>query len=222
VPLSTHCGYCRPGVRLRAIADAYSHFRLDELPTLAASAKLGVLTQIMERGMITLLRTGALFLVMTSAACVTADTSANSSDLEIVMGRTSLDGRPMLAMHVRNRSEGPVCILADKLQNPYTSEIEFRLRDARGYRMQLEPSGYILEPPNGVMRLEPGMSADARYDLITRFRNLGEGRPLPAGLVAQIAFQYGNCQQRPAYCDGDYGMCTDIWSRRAVSSWQRI
>ena len=33
--------------------------------------------------MITLLRTGAIFLVMTSAACVTADTSANSSDLEI-------------------------------------------------------------------------------------------------------------------------------------------
>jgi len=149
-----------------------------------------------------------LFTGLLSAACATPPVS-EGSDLAISMSREVSDSRPMLVVAVTNRSRNRICIRAEILQNPYSEEMNLKLRDARGRSVRFYPSRGIGPPPLlEIVHLGSGETVRARYYLDSRFRLGISGRPFPRGMSAQATFQYG-------YCD-------DTWSLRATSAWQPL
>jgi hypothetical protein len=139
-------------------------------------------------------------------------TTAQSTELAISLSREVANRRPALAMTITNRSARTICLSAELLGNPDTGEIApIGLRDFSGRPIRLSPNrgGNIPIPIAGVVRLDPGDTARAHYYIDWRFDWPGSrDRPLPRTLTAQVAF--------------DYGYCEDAWSMRAISSWQPI
>lgn len=140
----------------------------------------------------------------------------------ITLGPGWVEGRPVLSVSIANRSNVPICIRADALQNPGSYEMDIRLRDDRGRRVSLYPAhGSFPEPLSEVIQLDSGASVQGQFYL-DRFRRLGRNRPLPNGWRAQAGFQYGDCHPVEAYCDGRLGQCPDAWSSRAASAWEPL
>lgn len=134
---------------------------------------------------------------------------SQAPELAISISRDASGARPMLVVTIANRSTTRICIPAEILQNPYSEEMDLKLRDARGRSVRFYPSRGIGPPPLlDIVHLGSGETVRARYYLDSRFRLGGSGRPFPRGMSAQATFQYG-------YCD-------DTWSLRATSAWQPL
>lgn len=128
--------------------------------------------------------------------------------LRLLLNRDFEDGRPMVRVTVTNLTTRPICIRADALQNPYSHEMDLRMRDAQGRIVRYRDPGFIPPPLTGVVRVEPHASSSGRTYLDARF-NLAQGwSPFPAGLRLQAAVRFG-------YCDDT----TSFWAR---STWQPI
>jgi hypothetical protein len=152
-----------------------------------------------------------LFLAaLMTVACATVDVAAPASaaDLAISLHREVSGGHPVAVVTITNRSDKPVCLRAEILQNPDSYEMDLRLRDRGRRPVRFHEPGYVLPPIRGNVRLEPGQTARGQYFLDSRFRLRRAGNPFPPGMSAQAAFQYD-------YCD-------DTSSLRATSAWQSI
>jgi hypothetical protein len=152
-----------------------------------------------------------LFLAaLMTVACATTDVAAPASaaDLAISLRRDVSDARPVVVVTITNRSDKPVCLRAEILQNPYSYEMDLRLRDRGRRRVRFHEPGYIPPRIRGNVRLEPGETGRGQYFLDSRFRLRAAGNPFPSGLSARAAFLYD-------YCD-------DSAPLRATSAWQPL
>lgn len=138
----------------------------------------------------------------------------------VIGDRVTSGSRPGLIVSLTNRTGGPLCIAAEALQNPYTEEVDLRLRDTYGRPVGTTLGGYPLPPLPGTVRVDPGATVIGRYTADSRFKRIRDGEPVPRGWSARVTVRYGDCQLREAYCEGRIGPCPDSWSRRAVSDWQ--
>jgi hypothetical protein len=171
-------------------------------------------------------RSGALLSLLLLGACATRAIwePTRPNDMEITL-RRGLDDRQkqLLVVRIENRSQYPICLSRDVIENPYSTEIQIHYRDARRRDRTYNPDGYILEPLPGSVRIEPGASVEGRHTLEGGYRGLREGEPFPRDWQAQIGFEYGYCSDRYARCDPEWSGpdCLDRYSQRARSSWQR-
>jgi hypothetical protein len=172
-------------------------------------------SQLLREPQIRLIRCAFPILAVLAVACTApqpglppAAETKDNGDLEILLLRDAMDGRPSLVVSLTNRSPNPICISAEVLRNPDTLWMEIYPRDGRG--RSLPYGDYDLRPPplTGTVRVEPGASTQAHYYLDYRFRALAPNPPLPKDLTARAEFRYG-------YCDDDRSL-------QARSEWQRI
>jgi hypothetical protein len=165
------------------------------------------------------MRVGIWLAPVVAGGCATAadPQRTGSHEFAFAISQGRADGSPVLLVTITNRSQRPVCIAAEALQNPFTYEMDVEARDLRGRHLTYSNPGYILEPLRGVVRLNPGTSSRGYYHL-SRFRAVTDRR-LPRGTSVRVAFRYGDCSRSSA-CRWDD--CTDIWSRQAQSAWVPI
>jgi hypothetical protein len=163
------------------------------------------------------------FLLGLLALTAATPAASQSRDLAIALSRTVADGRPALAMTVRNVSAREICLNAELMGNPYTGEIApIGMRDPRGRPIPLSPDlgGTPPIPIPGVVRIAPGAQARAFYYIGRRFAwPRGSNTPLPRGLSARVSIHYGHCGDDPR-CDTGY--CDEAISLRSTSGWQPI
>jgi hypothetical protein len=152
----------------------------------------------------------SIFFALISVACATPDVASPASpgDLTILLHRDASGAHPILVVTITNRSDKPVCLPAEVLQNPDSYEMDLRLRDRGRRPVRSHEPGFLIPPIRGSVRLEPGQTARGQYFLDSRFRLRAAGNPFPSGMSAQAAFPYD-------YCD-------DTSSLRAASAWQSI
>ena len=147
-------------------------------------------------------------LLLLSACASTAVQPDPSGDLLITLRAGLEERRPVIIVTTSNPSSQAICVRAEVLRHPYTYEMELSLRDSRGRMLQYREPGYLVPPLTGVVRLEPGASAQSQYYLDARFTGLRPAEPLPLRLMARVAFTY-------TYCNNSTSL-------RAVSDWQLI
>jgi hypothetical protein len=167
--------------------------------------------------------------LFTLASCATPERLPSSQSsraaenaLHLDIEGRSIGGRPAMVVTLTNRSRTPICVRGDAVENPYSYEMELRLRDAHGRKVGLHPSGFIPPPLQTLIQLAPGKSAQGHYWLDTRFKGIGEGDWVPSAWRARAAVRFGTCADVEGYCNGRIGLCPDARSRRAVSDWQRL
>lgn len=129
-------------------------------------------------------------------------------NLAIQLRRDIAAPRATLVVTITNNMEKSICIRSDALQNPYSYEMNLKLRYPNGSMIKYNDPGYIEPPVDGTIRVEPGSSVHGRYYLYPRFKLPGQGHPFPRGLSARASFPYQDCN--------------DSTSLRAASEWQRI
>jgi hypothetical protein len=143
--------------------------------------------------------------------------------IEIVLrGGLAREG-PVVTMVIANRSARPVCISAETLRNPRTNyiQLEFRNRGGRPVRPRVVMGVHAYdERIEGIVRLKPGASASARYDM--RSRVMPPLESFPDGWSAQAVFIFGYCQPHPRCVPTPLFDCTDNYTEAATSSWQRL
>lgn len=147
---------------------------------------------------------------LTVAACAAprAMSPVAAGEIAFTLTAASGDAGPILLVALTNRSQADVCIRAELLQNPYTYEMDVRLRDRDGRPVRFKRPGFVREPHIEAVRIAPGAKVQGRYDLAQRFKLPGEGKLLPRGMAAQATARYDAC-------DGSL-------SRQASSDWQPI
>jgi hypothetical protein len=142
-------------------------------------------------------------------ACATPNVALPAAgDLAISLHRDVSGVRPILVVTITNRSDKPVCLRAEVLQNPYSYEMNLGLRDRGRRPVRYYEPGFLTPPIRGNVRLEPGETGRGQYFLDARFRLRAAGNPFPSGLSARAAFAY------------DY--CEDSAPLRATSAWQPL
>ena len=151
-----------------------------------------------------------LALAITLAACTTAATapSAVASEIAISLSRDWTNEKPTLLVRVTNNAPYQICIWRDAIQNPYSYEMELKMHDVHGRAIGYNEPGYIDEPLEGVIQLEPGATAAGRFYLHPRFRLRNQGKPFPQGVSVRASFSYHRCNEHNEL--------------RATSSWQPI
>jgi hypothetical protein len=156
-------------------------------------------------------RFGLLLLpALTTVACATPPVAspATASDLAVSLRRDVSGDRPILVVTITTRSDNPVCVRAEVLQNPYSYEMSLGLRTRYRHPVGYHESGFVPPRIPGNVRLEPGATGRGEYYLDSRFRLPRTGTPFPEGMSAQAAFSYD-------YCD-------DSLSLRATSAWTEL
>jgi hypothetical protein len=154
-------------------------------------------------------RSWLLLPALITIACATPHVaSPPAGDLAISLHRDVSGVRPVLVVTITNRSDKPVCLRAEVLQNPYSYEMNLRLRDRSRRPVRYRESGFVPPPIRGHVRLDPGATGRGEYFLDSRFRLRAAGNPFPSGMSAQAAFPYD-------YCDGSTSL-------RAASTWQPL
>lgn len=156
------------------------------------------------------LRLSLLCLSLLLTACVTRNNGQSriGEDVAIQLASRIIEGRPVLDVEITNTSPRPICLRVEAIENPYSYEMDIRLRDMRGNNIPVNPSGFVSPPRSGITRIEPGSSASGQYYLDARFGLSEDGQSRMAEMRAQVGFSYG-------YCD-------DVWSLRSRSDWQFI
>jgi hypothetical protein len=148
-----------------------------------------------------------------AAALVACTTAANvrtaiTDEIAVSLSRDSASAKPTLLVRVTNHSPHQICIWRDAIQNPYSYEMNLKMRDGKGRAVRYNEPGYIDEPLEGVVRLEPGAEVEGRFYIHPRFKLQNQGRPFPRGMSIRVSFSYHHCNEP-----------TEL---RATSSWQRI
>ena len=97
------------------------------------------------------------------AGCTASDalpsepsSGAGGSALHLGIEGRSIGGRPAVVVTLINRSQSPVCVRAEAVENPYSYEMELRLRDAQGRKVGLHRSGFLPPPLETVIQIAPG------------------------------------------------------------------
>jgi hypothetical protein len=160
-------------------------------------------------------------LALLLGACATSVGTGRTAmgDVDISLRPAEKPGSE-LALKIANRSAGPLCFMADVLQNPSSYQVILALRDRNGRVVRQTERGYPSPwPLQEVVRLEPGESVLARYTLQGRF-----DRPIEEGWSVRVELPYGNCEDPHPRCDPRYvsDSCIDRWSRRGRSSWEPL
>jgi hypothetical protein len=131
-----------------------------------------------------------------------------TSEITISLSRAGANNKPNLVVRIANNSFDHICIWRDAIQNPYSYEMDLKMRDARKRAVEYNEPGYIDEPLEGVVRLEPGGTAEGRFYIHPRFKLRNPGKTFPHGMSVRASFSYHRCNDRKEF--------------RATSSWQPI
>lgn len=133
---------------------------------------------------------------------------AATSNVAVAITRDQASAQPAIILIIVNTLRFPICIRVDALRNPYSYEMNLKMRNVNGRNVQYNDPGYIADPLEGIERLEPGESVQGRTYLYPRFKLKDKGRSFPAGMFVQASFYYNHC---------------DVPLRlQARSSWQSI
>lgn len=149
----------------------------------------------------------AILLCLISGSAISAG-AAVADDVSISLHRGTFNNRPVIVVAVTNQSPVPICIRSDALGNPYSHEMDLRLRDNRGRPVRLREPGFIPPPIEGIVSIEPGRTVRGRYYLDSRFALRSNFLGSNSQLIAQSTVSY------------DY--CHDADPRRARSAWASI
>jgi hypothetical protein len=155
------------------------------------------------------MRVDILLVAVVVTACVGQRVARSdvTNDLAVSLTRARADDRPVILVTMTNHSQADICIRAELLRDPYSYEMELRLRDANGRAVKRYPPGFLSPPIMEAVRIAPGHSVQGKFYLDARFKKEG-GKQLPRQISAQASFRYDRCDASQ--------------SQRAISAWQQI
>jgi hypothetical protein len=149
-------------------------------------------------------------LVFFTAACVVTGSGENVRHdlITVTMKRGLKEGRPVIEVDLQNSSPQILCVRSQVVNDPYSYDIKLRLRDTHQQDVPRYPTGILLPPIEGVIRLEPGQHTLGQYYLDSRFKLKDRGPSVRGEMTARASFRYG--------------ICDDALSLIADTGWQPI